>query len=516
MKKLSFAFISLAGLYWVLHLWGLVSLPVFADEAIYIRWTQLMIDDWQQYAFFPLNDGKTPLMMWLMVPFQLLFDNQLYAARFVSVLIGFGQLVMMYALLQKLSTRKSVHIFGSLMTVILPFWYTYHRMALTEALLGLAVTIMIYGVVLVTRASGKKQQLVSGQESVALGVLVFGVVIGLLAKIPAVLAFPGLYLLLTLTKNKNELVRKVVLVSVAIGLGATVVSLLAVHPAFSQLFARGSDFLYPLSEVLHGRWLSNVLRIPRYLYYFVWYMTLPAVIITVYGLFSRTVQQRVHTFFWAGMLVCLPIFIMGKVVHPRYFFPAVVFFTLALAISFEGIVVFFEKFEKRMLLRVGFALGIALLLANTVTQSLGFIVSAATKADTTPYVMEDSFQYLEGWSSGHGILETTALLRDTAQTSSVALATEGSFGTLPDGILMYLHRQSVEHIYVEGVGFPSVTFPENFVQRSQSFEHVWYVANEDRVKMNVSGFPEVARYCRPHDAPCLVIWDVSSVVHIDR
>src|SRR5690606_14151004 len=93
--------LSVFGLYLLTHLVNLTGLPVFADEAIYIRWTQLIIDDWQRYLFFPLNDGKTPLHMWLMVPFQLVVADQLLAGRLLSVLVGLLQLpVMGYLTLQ--------------------------------------------------------------------------------------------------------------------------------------------------------------------------------------------------------------------------------------------------------------------------------------------------------------------------------------------------------------------------------------------------------------------------------
>ncbi|MBD3279174.1 MAG: hypothetical protein GF390_00500, partial [Candidatus Pacebacteria bacterium] len=77
--------------YLLTHLYRLTALPVFADEAIYIRWAQLIMDDWQQYLFFAMNDGKTPLHIWLLVPFQYLFTDQLYAGRFLSVLVGLIQ-----------------------------------------------------------------------------------------------------------------------------------------------------------------------------------------------------------------------------------------------------------------------------------------------------------------------------------------------------------------------------------------------------------------------------------------
>ena len=56
---------------------NLTILPIFADEAIYIRWAQLI---WQKtyYFFIPLSDGKTPLFMWAMIPLLKVFDDNLF------------------------------------------------------------------------------------------------------------------------------------------------------------------------------------------------------------------------------------------------------------------------------------------------------------------------------------------------------------------------------------------------------------------------------------------------------
>ena len=44
------------------------SLPVFADESIYIRWAQIMRSE-ATLRFLPLSDGKQPLFMWAAIPF---------------------------------------------------------------------------------------------------------------------------------------------------------------------------------------------------------------------------------------------------------------------------------------------------------------------------------------------------------------------------------------------------------------------------------------------------------------
>lgn len=125
----------------VIHLWRLTLLPVFADEAIYIRWAQLMIDDWRQYLFFPLNDGKGPLFFWLLVPWQFIFADQLFAGRFLAVLIGLVQILSLKALSKTLGAKPWVQWLTMLFGSILPFWFFHHRLALTDSLLTLSLSL---------------------------------------------------------------------------------------------------------------------------------------------------------------------------------------------------------------------------------------------------------------------------------------------------------------------------------------------------------------------------------------
>ena len=65
-----------AGVYAVTRLYQLTLLPVFADEAIYIRWAQVMKAE-STLRFLPLSDGKQPLFMWSVIPFFKLFSDQI-------------------------------------------------------------------------------------------------------------------------------------------------------------------------------------------------------------------------------------------------------------------------------------------------------------------------------------------------------------------------------------------------------------------------------------------------------
>ena len=65
-KFLNYIFVifGLVIIFFVTRLVNLTSIPVFGDEAIYLRWSQV-IKNVETLRFIPLNDGKQPLFMWL-------------------------------------------------------------------------------------------------------------------------------------------------------------------------------------------------------------------------------------------------------------------------------------------------------------------------------------------------------------------------------------------------------------------------------------------------------------------
>src|SRR4030042_1949217 len=136
-------------LYFILRLINLTILPVFADEAIYIRWSQVMRAE-STLRFLPLSDGKQPLFMWLIIPFFKLFSDPLWAGRFVSVLAGFGTLIGVFLLtLQLFESRKTASM-AAFIYAIVPFTVFFDRMALADSLLSLfGVWIMFLSILLI-------------------------------------------------------------------------------------------------------------------------------------------------------------------------------------------------------------------------------------------------------------------------------------------------------------------------------------------------------------------------------
>jgi len=519
-------FIGFGLLYLLIHLTNLTSLPVFADEAIYIRWAQLIIDKPQEFALYSLNDGKTPLFIWLMVPFQFLFSDQLYAARIVSVWVGLLQVLVMMKLAQEISGKRIVVITTAVLSVFVPFWFFYHRMALMDSLLTLFLSVAVLMTYRLVNVDVPKVSYVSNLISVvfkdifAMRVLWLVIAVGLsfggalVTKLPAILFAPSLVLLVLFPTEKSWLQRVVLLarVGAGLGIGLGVFALLKIHPAFSQLFSRGGDFLYPFSDILlHGGWLHSLTQLPRYINYILGNVSLPVLLFSLLPLFFTESRRKGFILTLAWVIFMAPIWLFGKVVYPRYFMPGIIFITLLAA---EGFAIAQQKWVKdshTLWSQTVAALVIATSLATFAQITLTFVGNSLFFPNNTPFIKDDKTQYLTEWSSGHGLKETAVMLETSSINTKIAVATEGYFGSLPDGLVLYFHRKNVENIYIDGIGQPVYEIPTTFWEKAQGFDQIWLVVNSHRMKMNLPKEMLLNQYCRPDFSPCLQVWNVTSL-----
>src|SRR3989338_5478833 len=114
---------------------NLKGIPIFTDEAIYIRWAQIGLND-PAHRYISLTDGKQPLMTWAMYPFLKLFEDPLIAGRLVSVLGGALSVIGIYILAKTLFDRKAA-VFSVILYTISPFSMVYERLALMDSLLAM-------------------------------------------------------------------------------------------------------------------------------------------------------------------------------------------------------------------------------------------------------------------------------------------------------------------------------------------------------------------------------------------
>jgi 4-amino-4-deoxy-L-arabinose transferase-like glycosyltransferase len=477
-------FLLLLGFYFTLHLFRLTQLPVFADEAIYIRWSQLIIDDFGRYLFYPMNDGKTPFLMWLTVPFLNLFDNQLLAARLVSVIAGGISVSFIFLLLGQFK-QKNAAWWAMLLAIISPFTFFYHRLALTDGLLLTNLIAAYYFTV----------KIVQTKNWFSLFGLAFFFFLGLWSKTPALLFAPVFYLTVFLIPKLTWRLffQKTLLISAGLLMALIIFYSFRVVPLFSQLFAVGGNFLQE-KEVIFSTAIWPVMQRNASFFFeqLVTYLG-PVLLILSLPLFAKTRRLQL-VLLASALLFLLPLIMMGKIIYPRYILPSSFLLISSAAISLGQL----------RLNKFWFATVLILLL----WPSLLFMKNAYFNVDQLSLSPADREQFLEEWSSGHGIKETSDLIIELAQTQTVAVATEGYFGTLPDGILLNLHNQNVDNIYVEGIGQPVRDIPESFLVRAASFDRKLLVVNSHRIKLNLPEIQLLANYCRPNQAPCLQIWEL--------
>src|SRR5947207_1977931 len=96
-----------------IRIYHLTILPVFADEAIYIRWSQVMGAE-ATLRFLPLSDGKQPLYMWVLMFIVRRFSDPLFISRLLSIVSGLGTIVGIFTLSNLLFKNKKIALVASL------------------------------------------------------------------------------------------------------------------------------------------------------------------------------------------------------------------------------------------------------------------------------------------------------------------------------------------------------------------------------------------------------------------
>jgi hypothetical protein len=238
-------------------------------------------------------------------------------------------------------------------------------------------------------------------------------------------------------------------------------------------------------------------------------------LLSLAGMFSNRSRRQTTLLLAAAILFAAPLIVFGKVIYARYLFPSALFITLAAVLNLQALYQHWivETTLKQIAAKLAAGLIMALLIANTISLSFLFIHRMLFQPENVPFASSDRAQYLEDWSSGQGIWETTQYIKHQAKEHSIAVATEGRFGTLPDGLLLYFHNEDVKHIYIEGTGqYPVKSLPSFFVTRAKNFDQSILVVNSDRMELHLSEDKLLGQYCRPHNTSCLQIWDITNQV----
>lgn len=483
-----FLIILISGFYFFSRLQNLTSIPVFCDEAIYIRWAQIIQSE-DHLRFIPQTDGKQPLFMWLNAATLKFIEDPLVAGRLISVFAGFGILLLLFITTAiflnyedkesnifkfiKTSINKNFYqgLFTSLIYCLLPFSFFFDRLALADNLLsffGFLALLLSF--------------LLSKYPRLDLA-LILGFILGLswLTKSPAIYFVVLSFLTFLILKKKStiyNLVSNIYLPIISSIVAFLIYNILRLGPQFQMIALRNKDYIWTISEILKHPFdpLKPHLLNAFNLYY--QYISIPILIFAFIGLIIFLKNKKETNLLNAKYLVLvswwlLPLIAnaaMAKVFTARYILFTLPPLILLISIGFLN---FLTKIKSNILKII--------LIISVFILNINFINNISLNPFNQKLISSER-NYLEEWTSGWGIKESADFLKQRSLSANIIVGTEGAFGTLPDGLQIY--ARNVPHLTIIGVGLGFSKIPTSLVNARDYGDEVYLLINKSRLKLD--------------------------------
>lgn len=461
-RSTSFGLITILLVGFLLRVYNLTILPVFADEAIYVRWSQVMRAE-ATLRFLPMSDGKQPLYMWVVMPFLKIFEDPLYAGRMVSVLTGVGIILGVFVLSYLLFKSKKVALVSAFLIAISPFAIFYDRLAHADSMLSLLGVWSLIFSISTFRYLRLDLAMITG----------FTLGFATLTKSPSLFFFLLLPLSLLFIKQfkKLNIVKAVGLLIVILIISFGMFNILRLGPNFNMLSSRNFDYVHPFSHILTSPLDPLMSYLDRSLEWFRILGPFPIIFLWIIGL-ATSLNKKNKELFVLVSWALMPIIVQSefaKVLTARY-----IFFTLPTVFVLAGMFIKAEKYK--MVARFFFLLFIVTSL------HLNFLILTDPVKANLPN--SERSGYIEEWTAGWGIRESAEIIkkvRDENPDKNILVGTEGYFGTLPDGLQIYLEKEP--RITVIGIGLNISEVPSSLKSSKEAGNLTFLVANSSRIVM---------------------------------
>lgn len=415
-------FFLLLILFFISRLYSILQLPIFTDEAIYIRWGQIAKDD-ASWRFISLTDGKQPLFIWIEIFTLHFFSDPLLAGRIISVFAGVLSMVGLFFLTYELFRNRFIGLLSSFLYLIFPFALVYDRMALYDSLVGTFAVWSFFVSILLVRY-------IRLDIGLILGMILGG---GLLTKTSAtasIYLLPTTLFLFDWSKKtlRSRLIKWFFLALLAVILSFLFYSILRLSPFFYIIAEKNTLFFYPFKE-----WIKHPFEFFVSNWNGLWdwvtrYLTYPFLIMSFSSFFicRQYLREKILLMVWF-VLPFIGLALIGRTLYPRFIF----FMTLSLLpLTSFAIYHFLSLFKKKILIVI------ITLLIFIIPLQVDYFVLADFAHAPIPY--SDISQYNNDWPSGTGIRESIEFFLQQAKDKKIFVGTEGTFGLMPYAYELYL------------------------------------------------------------------------------
>ena len=412
----------LFALYFLTRSVNIKGVPIFIDEAIYLKWAR----DARAGRLWAslLWDGKPPLHSWSMVPLLGVFRDPLVAGRATSILFGALTTLGIFLIGKELLDWKLGAI-AAFLYVACPFALWYDRLAIAESMLLALFVFAIYFAVKAAR-SGSAWYLIG--TGIATG-------LALLTKGTATLIYPIAIFAYVVRDPREEpaeakrpLVRWSVSIGVSLLVGFAILNMLRLSPKYtarSHFIATRTKGITaalatPLKTLLRFNW-SIFISILKYL-------TPAVLVIALAGLALSLIKRwRPGYFLWLWLIIGVAVIsLVGRFAWPRFYLVLVPPLLLAAAyLLYEagrltaGAWSRSGQSRKKLLM---YSTSVALLILLIATA-----VPVASELSGMVQAKQGEGEYLKGRCAGVGLKETANLVKGLSRREKINVVVNDYF-----------------------------------------------------------------------------------------
>jgi 4-amino-4-deoxy-L-arabinose transferase-like glycosyltransferase len=419
-------------LYFFFRLIFLTRLPIFTDEAIYLRWAQISLHD-SAWRFISLTDGKQPMFVWVTVIFMKFIQDPLIAGRLVSVASGFFTMIGLFFLTYELFKNKRMAFLATILYVFFPFAQVLDRMALYDSMVStFSVWSLYFSVHLV-----KKLRLDIAYS------LAFVIGAGILTKTSN---FFSIYLLpftLMLFDFKRKPVTKRLTTWIFLAVFSSLIAygmynVLRLSPLFEMINAKNATFVYPFSEWLKHPFTFFVGNLNGLFSWLTEYLKFSYMVLILISLIliKKNFKEKILLIFYF-LLPLLALALFGKVIFPRFIFFMSIYLLPLAAWGLNYIINEALRYtQKRNKLAI--KLMVPLIVIAFIWQPALVSFQFAKDPINAKIAKADNNQYVNSWAAGWGVNESVVFFKNQAKNQKIFIATEGTFGLMPAAMELYL------------------------------------------------------------------------------
>ena len=436
------------------------TLPIFGDEAIYLRWAQLIGDG---HWWISLIDPKPPLHFWLIALFFNCARDPLIVSRFLSIACGVLSIPALAAACNEIASffrppapsGRILGLIACVLAIFCPFLNFYQR-------LGTADALFILQMLLATWLSLRWARFLAAKKTAWLTAITLGIAMASAMMTRQGLSYvlwalPPVALLLALPRPR--LIPKAILQFTIAGLIALVIWTPYLTADLHRFAAeRGGTKNEIKTRILYQnqftdstksrldilRWNATCVFIPTcnadgqpetgWLYL---YLTWPVYFASGAGFlwlaFRRQWKVLSILLLWCALMLGVPM-ALGAVLRSRYIVAAVP--PLLIAASFFLLELLGLGLSAR---RQWIGWSIALLLfAAVILLPLREIAKQGTTWWNQTLTREDRYQHITGWTAGTATMDAINFIKNFAPRSPIVVITNDGWGTPADAEWVYL------------------------------------------------------------------------------